>query len=113
MKTIILPLTLGVISLFTGLGASASAQSTNPQNPQNPQNSIGAFQKNEVGSNEDSAFGSPLDLIHNMNMRRGRDSGEFAEDSKTNLNQAADEFKRLQQQRLQNQSSDSNVIPQN
>lgn len=102
MKKEILTLTftLGTtFGIFTSNLTPVFAQLNNSQNPETQ------FQKNEVGNNE-STFGngfSPLDLIHNSNMRRSRDSGQFAEDTNTGLNQAADKFKRLQQERMQNQ----------
>lgn len=87
---------------------SVSAQITNSQN------SEVKYQSNEQSSTDNSSLGSfnPLDLIHNANLRRSRDAGQFEEDTNTNLNQAADDFKRLQQQRMQNQSSDQ-VPPEN
>lgn len=42
----------------------------------------------------------PMSLIHNANLSRSRNGSDFAEDTRRNLNQAADQFKQLQQQRM-------------
>jgi hypothetical protein len=41
-------------------------------------------------------------LIHNSNFRRSRDGSEFQEDTRNNINQAAEEFKRKQREQLEN-----------
>jgi hypothetical protein len=79
-------------------------------------NTDGNFQKNEVDSMGESTFGSgfdPMQMIHNANFRRSRNGAEFAEDTQNNLNNAAEEFKRLQQQRIleQTQDAESQVNP--
>ena len=48
-------------------------------------------------------FRSLSSIIHNANLSRSRNAGEFADDTRRNLQKAADEFKLLQQQRLQQQ----------
>ena len=72
------------------------AQSLNPSQPD--------YQKNERSSDGRDALGGfdPLDLIHNSNFRRSRDGSEFQEDTRNNINQAAEEFKRKQREQLEN-----------
>jgi hypothetical protein len=56
----------------------------------------------------------PMSLIHNANLSRSRNGSDFAEDTQRNLNQAADQFKQLQQQRMlemQQQQSSPAVAP--
>ncbi|MGK7933857.1 MAG: hypothetical protein AB4041_20845 [Microcystaceae cyanobacterium] len=79
-------------------------------------NTDGNFQKNEVDSMGESTFGSgfdPMQMIHNANFRRSRNGAEFAEDTQNSLNDAASEFKKLQQQRMleQTQEAESQVNP--
>ena len=72
------------------------AQSLNPSQPD--------YQKNERSSDGRDALGGfdPLDLIHNSNFRRSRDGSEFQEDTRNNIDQAAEEFKRKQREQLEN-----------
>lgn len=72
------------------------AQSLNPSQPD--------YQKNERSSDGRDALGgfNPLDLIHNSNFRRSRDGAEFQEDTRNNINEAAEEFKRKQREQLEN-----------
>ena len=46
-----------------------------------------------------------MNLIHNANFNRGRDASQFQDDSRDVLDKKAEEFKRLQQQQLQQNSS--------
>jgi DNA anti-recombination protein RmuC len=68
------------------------------------------FQSNEQNVN---GFGNsgfdPLSLIHNANFSRSRNSSDFADDTNQSLNKAAQEFKRQQQQQLQQLSAPSAV----
>lgn len=56
----------------------------------------------------------PMSLIHNANLSRSRNGADFAEDAKRNLNQAADQFKQLQQQRMleMQQKSEPAIAPE-
>ncbi|NCR46563.1 MAG: hypothetical protein GPJ09_22030 [Microcystis aeruginosa SX13-01] len=60
--------------------------------------------KNERSSDGRDSLGgfNPLDLIHNSNFRRSRDGSEFQEDTRNNINEAAEEFKRKQREQLEN-----------
>ena len=65
---------------------------------------------NSYQSNEEDPAGefgdifNPMDLMHRSNLQRSRNAGDFAEDTNNNLNKAAQEFKLLQQRRLQQES---------
>ena len=48
---------------------------------------------------------NPVNIIHNANLSRSRNGSEFADDTRRNLQEAADEFKQLQLQRLQDQGA--------
>ena len=101
-RAVIASLSLGaMISAFV---KPAIAQQTNPQDPS-------PYQENEYDSMGGSTFGNsfnPLDLIHRANLSTGRNTEEFSEESQQNLNNAADQFKRQQQERLNQQSSPAN-----
>jgi hypothetical protein len=62
------------------------------------------YQTNERSTTGDSTLGNfnPLNLIHNANLQRSRGPGQFQEDSRIELDRAAEEFKRQQRERLQN-----------
>lgn len=64
------------------------------------------YQSNEAKPNgELGNFMNPLGLMHRANLERSRDGGEFAEDTRNSLNEAAKSFKEIQRQRLQEQLS--------
>jgi hypothetical protein len=99
-------LLLGSILLIgANFNTQVLAQSLNPSQPD--------YQNNERSTDGSDGLGgfNPLDLIHNTNFRRSRDGSEFQEDTRNNINEAAEEFKRKQReqlQNLQNPSPDSN-----
>jgi hypothetical protein len=105
------PLFALALSLTGGLGLSPSpgfAQEAiqNYNSPVSPANE--GFQKNERSTQGSDVLGdgfNPLNLIHNANFRRSRNGEDFAEDTQTNLNKAAADFKRQQQLRLQQQQT--------
>lgn len=92
MKTLLL--TLGFLSALT---FGVQAQST-------VNTSTGAYQNNELNPSSsgigDGSF-NPFNLIHNANFNRGRDSVQFQQDTQDGINKQAEEFKRLQQQQIQ------------
>lgn len=110
-----LPVLTMVLSLTTSLalpplaGFAQETQNSQLQNYQNPAiPTTEGFQKNERSSQGSDFLGdgfNPLNLIHNANLRRSRNGADFAEDSQTNLNKAAADFKRQQQLRLQQQQA--------
>lgn len=90
-------LLLGTILLVgADFNSQGLAQSLNPSQPD--------YQKNERSSDGSDGLGgfNPLDLIHNTNFRRSRDGAEFQEDTRNNINEAAEEFKRKQREQLEN-----------
>ena len=92
-----LALSLGICGLLVGLEKSAFAQLQNLQEPPTYQNS-------EQDPNKGAFSGfDPASLIHNANLSRSRNGTDFAEYTQENLNKAANDFKRQQQLRLQNQ----------
>lgn len=108
LTRIILTVTLGLtISLLNALSSFAQS-STQTMDPDT------GYQTNEEGSSS-SLGGSfePFDLIHNMNLNRG----DFdVEASNNQINQEANDFKAIQQQRLlemlhqNNNSSETNPV---
>lgn len=109
-------LSVGVVfGVFSCFGQATLAQSTNPS-------TLGNSPTNEASATEgDSPINSPvrgslnpLDLIHQSNLGRSRGMGEFKQDSLQNINNAATDFKRQQQELLQQQPSPSSpATPEN
>ncbi|GEM_PF-6338486 len=108
LTRIILSLTLGLtMTLVNAL--SSFAQSSTPSTDNNT-----GYQTNEQDSS--STLGGsfePFDLIHNMNLNRGNFDVEA---SNNHINQEANDFKAIQQQRLlemlhqNNNSSETNTV---
>lgn len=97
MNRITLTLSLSLLSLGFLPQSSMAQVDANTNN---------GYQANEQDAFTGDTFGNtfnPMDLIHNSNFRRSRNSSEFQEDTQTELQNAADKFKRQQQQRIQNQ----------
>lgn len=70
-------------------------------------NKDNGYQSNEQDpAGEFGNIFNPMDLMHRSNLQRNRNAGDFAEDTNNNLNEAAQEFKLLQQRRLQQNSSE-------
>jgi len=100
-------LSISLVSALTFVACLAQltlAQSLNEQDN---------FQSNEVDSFGGSTFGggslNPLDLIHRANLSNGRSVDEFNQDSSENLNDAATDFKRKQQEMLLNQQEEQTI----
>jgi hypothetical protein len=99
MKTYLFRLTstisLGVVlTIIFGISESTLAQYKAPEND--------GYQSNE----QDPLYGTggtnfnPLELIHRANLNNGRSIEEFNTESEANIQNSADEFKRLQQERI-------------
>ena len=89
--------TLGLILIS---GQPSYAQPVNQKQPE-------PFQANE----QNPLYGNginPMDLIHNANLLNGRSAADFMEDTNENLDQATDDFKKLQLERMQQQQLESN-----
>ncbi|HAC64153.1 MAG TPA: hypothetical protein DCF68_11590 [Cyanothece sp. UBA12306] len=87
-----------VLGVITGLSSITVAQSIDTVDKD-------VYQKNERDA-DGGDFGNifnPIDMMHRSNLQRSRNGADFAEDTSNNLNKAAEEFKLLQQQRLQAQ----------
>jgi hypothetical protein len=96
-------LSVGLSVGLSGWFAQSSLAQVNPTG-------ANGYQENERDSFTGGNFGNnfnPMDLIHNSNFRRSRNSAEFQEDTQTELQNAADEFKRQQQERIQNQPTET------
>ena len=66
------------------------------------------YQSNEKDPNGDIGnFMNPLDLMHRANLERSRNGGEFAEDTRDSLSEAAKSFREAQRQLLEAQDSDN------
>jgi hypothetical protein len=94
-------LTLGLGFAFTlasGLNRATLAQYKTPEND--------GYQSNEqdalLGGNSSSGF-NPLELMHRINQMNRRGMDEFNHDSQMNIQNSAEEFKRLQQERFRQQ----------
>ncbi len=98
-------LSLGICGLLMGMEKVTIAQSQNLQEPS-------TYQSNEQDPSKGSFSGfDPASLIHNANLSRSRSGSAFAQDTQNNLNKAAEDFKRQQQQQLQSQPV--NITPTN
>ena len=70
------------------------------------------YQSNEKDSGiyGDAPSGlDPLDIMHRAQQTSGRSAAEFGEESQTQLNNSASDFKRLQQQRILEQQQSRNA----
>lgn len=96
-----------LFSILIGLGTVSGipkiilAQSVDVINEDN------GYQNNEQEpTGELGNIFNPMDIMHRANLQRSRNAGDFAEDTNNNLNKAAQEFKLIQQRRLQQESSE-------
>ncbi|MEY2985103.1 MAG: hypothetical protein RLZZ568_1720 [Cyanobacteriota bacterium] len=100
MQNLVLPRLLAIAVLSTGsvLGPLVSVQAQyTTSGTETP------FNTNEIDP-LNQGFGNgfdPMSLIHNANLSRGRTGADFADDTQRSLNEAADQFKQMQQQRLE------------
>ena len=111
-QKIILAAAFGLFGIVPSWGEATLAQSTpSPDSPESPvlptpTNTPERDNSNREGVSGERRLGgslNPFDLIHNSNLSRTRSLGEFAEDTEKNINSAAEEFKRLRLQQLQEQ----------
>ena len=94
-----IPLAFGTCSL-----ASAQSSTFDGANDQSNEKD-GLFGDSTLGIN-------PLDLIHEYNLRNGRSSTEFSEESGTQIQDSAAEFRRLQQERILEQNKVNSETPE-
>jgi hypothetical protein len=99
----------GTMTLIMGLNAPAMAQTYGETG--------GEYQRNEQNGSDGTIEGlDPIQLIHNANLRRSRGAQEFSEDANNQLDEAAEDFRKLQLQRLQEMreaEQAGEVIPEN
>jgi predicted outer membrane lipoprotein len=94
--TIALGLGFGLACTF-GLITPELAQSQNTDDED-------VYQDNEKDTMSGSLGGiNPIDLIHDANLSTGRNAEEFNTDSQIQIEDSAAEFRRLQQERMQQQ----------
>ena len=90
------------LTIALGLGIACSLSLVNPTivRSQNPDE--GNYQSNEKDSlYGDSTLGiDPMQLIHQYNLSTGRSAEEFSEESRTQIKNSAEEFRRLQRERM-------------
>jgi len=80
---------------------AASSKIILAQTQYQPQQPLG-YEASEKDPMKSSVGGfDPMSLIHNANLSRSRTGEDFAEDSQRNLSKAAEAFKKMQQQQLQ------------
>lgn len=100
---------LGIIaatSLFSVLvPQNAQAQSTDV----NPLQDFQPQQGDPFSSRNDDPTGSLFDLIHRAQLGNSRSAEEFNADKNQNLNDAAAEFRKKQQQRIQTPTPENTV----
>lgn len=101
-------LTLSVltIGLINSLSPITNAQNTINRQQNQP------FQTNERNPLYGDGI-NPLDLIHNANLLNNRSGSDFAEETKQNINSAAENFKRQQQQRILEMQQKQNTAVEN
>lgn len=99
---------LSVMGTLLSMGQLSVAQTDDTIKPNE------GFQKNEIDTGESSLGGGldPFQLIHNSNLRRSRTSSEFADDTRTQIESAAEQFKRQQQEQFAPQTDgNSGLFP--
>ncbi|MEC4985645.1 MAG: hypothetical protein SAJ37_20960 [Oscillatoria sp. PMC 1068.18] len=97
-------LSFGIAGIISCLGQSATlAQNVDPQEGD-------VYQSNErdtfSGSLGDGSF-NPFNLIHRANLTGDRSLDEFRQESTENLNNAADDFRRLQLERMRSRQQNT------
>lgn len=90
---------------ITAIGIACTFLVT-PTLAQNRDAEGGAYQSNEENPMSGTLGGiDPIDLIHNANLSTGRNAEEFNQDSRLQIQNSAEEFRRLQQERMLQQNS--------
>lgn len=71
------------------------------------------YQSNEKDPTYGDGLGglNPLDLMHRAQQLNGRSADEFNQESEVQINNSAADFKRLQQQRIQEQQQQPAATP--
>ncbi|MGA1623548.1 MAG: hypothetical protein ACO36E_12600 [Synechocystis sp.] len=100
MRNLALPRLLAIAVMGTG---SVLASLVPAQAQYLPPGNETPFTANEVDPTKQGLGNGfdPMSLIHNANLSRSRNGADFADDTQRTLNEAADQFKKMQQQRLE------------
>lgn len=96
-----LTFSLGILVGTISLGETTLAQSVNPLDNRDRDGYQTNEQDNLGGSIGGDGSFNAFDLIHRANMNRGRNMGEFDQDTNNGIQNAAEEFKRQRDQQLQ------------
>jgi hypothetical protein len=106
--------TVGAIALL-GQAAFAQQQVNSMDNRDRP--NYQSNEQNSMGSGFGDGSFNAFELIHRANMNRGRSMGEFQQETNSGMRNAAEEFKRQQNERLQMENQQTGapapVIEQN
>lgn len=93
-------------SIILGLGIACTFSLITPSLAQYKDQEDGAYQSNEEDPMSGTLGGiDPIDLIHNANLSTGRNAEEFNQDTQLQIQNSAEEFRRLQQERMQQDNS--------
>lgn len=103
--TKLLRITAASLSLASCLAVNDIAVAQNYPNSQTDN-----YQPNEYDTLNGTSGLNPMELIHRARLGTSRTSQEFQEDSSENLNNAADDFKRQQQELLEHQATPENNV---
>ena len=93
-------------SIILGLSIACTFSLVTPSFAQYKDQEDGAYQSNEEDPMSGTLGGiDPIDLIHNANLSTGRNAEEFNQDSQLQIENSAEEFRRLQQERMLQQNN--------
>lgn len=112
MKMPFFPLTRLVLGTLAGIGVvslllpqpswAQQANDVNPLQDFDPEQNSDPFSR----TNEGDSFGV-FDLIHRANLNNNRSPGDYSAEQNEGLDAAADQFRQMQQQRIQGQQQAS------
>lgn len=100
---------LSQLTITLGLGIACTFSLITPSLAQSSSQQDNSYQSNEQDSlYGDSTLGiDPIQLMHNYNLGVGRSAEEFSEESSTQIQNSAEEFRRLQQERMLQQHNNT------
>ena len=100
---------LVLVSISLTLGAVLGVSKPSVAQQSDPQLFNDSYQSNEQDSSGMNSLGNlnPMDLYHQINLNQGRNSDEFRQDSQEDIKDAASEFKRQQQEQMQQTTTDN------
>lgn len=100
---------LSQLTIALGLSIACTFSLIIPSLAQSQNSDDDVYQSNEKDTMSGGIGGfDPIDLIHNANLSTGRNADEFSEESQTQIKDSAAEFRRIQQERMQEQ----NTVPE-